>query len=83
MGVDDPAVNAAIDALLAATEQQDFQNAVRALDRTLMSGIYVIPFGVLPGERIAWMNGVKGPDTPLLYGWWGWWGGPSRWWAAP
>ncbi|MEM7056939.1 MAG: extracellular solute-binding protein [Pseudomonadota bacterium] len=83
MGVDDPAVNATIDALLAATEREAFQDAVRALDRALMSGIYVIPFGVLPGERITWIEGIKGPDIPLLYGWWGWWGGPARWWAEP
>ncbi len=80
MGVADPAVDAAIEAMLASEQPVDFQAAVRALDRVLSAGIYVIPFGVLPQDRIAWRAGLGHPEEPSLYGWWGWWAGPAAWW---
>ncbi|MCL5778783.1 extracellular solute-binding protein [Limibaculum sp. FT325] len=80
MGVADPAVEAAIDAMLAAEGEDDFRAAVRALDRVLMAGIYVVPFGALPTDRIAHSAGVRGPERAPLYGWWGWWAGPGLWW---
>ena len=43
MGAKDPAIDALIEAMLAARERPGFVSAVRALDRTLMSGFYVIP----------------------------------------
>ncbi|MEM7505145.1 MAG: extracellular solute-binding protein [Pseudomonadota bacterium] len=81
MGVADPAVDAAIDALLAAEGTEDFQSAVRALDRVLNAGIYVIPFGVLPTDRLAHTPDLHRPESQTLYGWWGWAAGPARWWA--
>ncbi|MEM9138626.1 MAG: extracellular solute-binding protein [Pseudomonadota bacterium] len=83
MGVDDPAVDAAIDAILAARELDAFQAAVRALDRVLTSGIYVVPLGVLPNDRIVWKTGYARPEAVPLYGWWGWWAGPALWWKEP
>ena len=83
MGVADAAVDAAIDAILAAETKEDFVAAVRALDRVLNSGIYVIPFGVLPADRLVWQAGFKRPEKTSLYGWWGWWSGPGVWWREP
>ena len=83
MGVADPAVDAAIEAMLTSKEPEDFRAAVRALDRVLSSGIYVIPFGALPKDRIAWRAGFGHPDQGTLYGWWGWWAGPALWWQKP
>jgi peptide/nickel transport system substrate-binding protein len=83
MGVADPAVDAAIEAMLATDDPGEFQAAVRALDRVLSSGIYVIPFGVLPDDRIVWRAGLGHPDRTSLYGWWGWWAGPAVWWQQP
>ena len=80
MGVADPAVEAAIDAMLAATGEDDFRAAVRALDRVLTSGIYVVPFGVLPTDRIAHSAAMEKPERDPIYGWWGWWAGPATWW---
>lgn len=80
MGVADPAVDAMIDALLAAEGQEDFVAAVRALDRVLSAGIYVVPFGTLPADRVVWKAGMTRPRTTSLYGWWGWWSGPGVWW---
>ncbi|MEL7470474.1 MAG: extracellular solute-binding protein [Pseudomonadota bacterium] len=83
MGVADAAVDAAIEAILAAREREAFESAVRALDRALTSGVYVIPFGSLPNDRIVWTAGLSRPETASLYGWWGWWAGPAVWWAEP
>lgn len=80
MGVGSPAVDAAIDAILAAETREDFVGAVRALDRVLTHGIYVIPFGVLPEDRVVWDAKLARPETTSLYGWWGWWSGPALWW---
>ena len=77
MGVVDPAVDAMIAALLAAANRPDFESAVRALDRTLSAGIYVIPFGYLPADRIAWQKGYARPERDALYGW-----RPEVWWKA-
>lgn len=75
MGVADPAVDAAIDALLAAADRETFVDAVRALDRVLMSGTYVVPLFHLPEQWVARWNHVGRPDTTSLYGyvlesWW-------------
>jgi peptide/nickel transport system substrate-binding protein len=78
MGVDDPAAEAMIAALLAADSQDDFEAAVRALDRVLSAGIYVIPFGYLPTDRIAWQKGYAKPERDSLYGW-----RPEVWWKVP
>lgn len=75
MGVADPAVDAMISALLSASERPEFESAVRALDRVLSAGIYVIPFGYLPADRIAWQRGYAKPERDALYGW-----RPEVWW---
>ncbi len=48
---------------------------MRALDRVLSSGIYVIPFGYLPTDRIAWQAGYGKPEKDPLYGF-----RPEVWW---
>jgi peptide/nickel transport system substrate-binding protein len=80
MGVAEPAVDAAIEAMLASETEDEFEAAVRALDRVLSAGIHVIPFGYLPTDRIAYKAGFAGPERDSLYGWWGWWAGPALWW---
>jgi peptide/nickel transport system substrate-binding protein len=75
MGAKNPAIDAMIAALLAARERDEFVAAVRALDRVLMSGLYVLPLFHLPEERIARWPGVERPRTLSLYGtpletWW-------------
>ena len=83
MGAADPAVDAAIEALLGAEDPILFQAAVRALDRVVNAGIYVIPFGVLPADRILHSKVLRRPESRTIYGWWGWAAGPARWWVEP
>jgi peptide/nickel transport system substrate-binding protein len=66
-GVKAPAVDAMIQALLTAERRDDFAAAVRALDRVLLSGFYVVPLYHLPNQWIAHDAGVRRPaETPLL-----------------
>ena len=60
MGMRSPAADAMIAALLEARERSEFVAAVRALDRVLMSGIYVIPLLPPAGP----MGGAVGGDPP-------------------
>ena len=74
-GVQNPAVDAMIEALLAARSRENFVSAVRALDRVLLSGHYVIPLFHSRSQWIArWKNLVR-PEKTSLYGyrtdtWW-------------
>jgi peptide/nickel transport system substrate-binding protein len=75
MGAKNPAIDAMIAALLAAREREDFVAAVRALDRVLMSGKYVVPLFHLPEQWIARWPAIERPDALSLYGsptetWW-------------
>ena len=83
MGVADPAIDGVIDAIVAAEGRAEFVDAVRALDRVLSHGVYVIPFGVLPAQPLVWKSSLRRPDGDSLYGWWGWWSGPGLWWEQP
>ena len=58
-----------IRAMLAATEREDFVRAVRALDRVLISGRYVIPIHQYSEGRIAHDARLTYPADRLpLYG---------------
>jgi peptide/nickel transport system substrate-binding protein len=64
-----------IEALLSAKERPDFVSAVRALDRLLLSGDYVIPLYHPKGLWMAWRAELKRPGLPPLSGlaldtWW-------------
>jgi len=75
MGVKSPAVDAMIAALLKAQDRGDFVAAVRALDRVLISGFYVIPLFYLPAQWVARWTTIGRPATTSLYGYL-----PETWW---
>ena len=60
-GVKNPAADAMIEALLQATTAEDFTAAVRAFDRVLMSGDYVIPLFHLPKVWVAHWSHLRYP----------------------
>jgi peptide/nickel transport system substrate-binding protein len=75
MSVRSKAVDAMISALLSARTHEDFVAAVRALDRVLLSGNYVIPLFYSPDQWVAMWSKVKYPERTSLYGyrsdtWW-------------
>jgi peptide/nickel transport system substrate-binding protein len=78
MGVKSAAVDAMIDAMLRARERGDFVDAVRALDRVLISGSYVVPLFYLPQQWVARWSYVAHPARTSLYGYL-----PETWWQVP
>ncbi|KQZ94304.1 bicyclomycin resistance protein [Mesorhizobium sp. Root157] len=74
-GVADPAVDAAIDAMLNARQKDDFVAAVRVLDRLLISGNYMVPMQYNSEQWIAYWTYMAHPDKTSLFGyqlptWW-------------
>jgi peptide/nickel transport system substrate-binding protein len=67
-GAREPAVDAMIDAMLAARTREEFAGAVRALDRVLLSGFHVVPLFYLPDQWIAYDARLAGRRTPPCSG---------------
>ena len=67
-----------IAALLHARGRAEFVAAVRALDRVLMSGIYVIPLYHLPAQWVARWSAIHHPAATSLSGYL-----PETWWREP
>lgn len=78
MGAKDPAIDALIAALLEARDRPDFVSAVRALDRTLMSGFYAIPLFNVGEQWIARWNVIERHQATALTGYL-----PETWWHRP
>ncbi|MBN9598953.1 MAG: ABC transporter substrate-binding protein [Afipia sp.] len=78
MAAKSPAIDAMIAALLEARERPEFVSAVRALDRALMSGSYVIPVYNPQRQWIARWNRIERPKATALSGYL-----PETWWAKP
>ena len=67
-GIADPAVDHAIEAMLAAKSYEDFAAAVRAEDRLLVAGFYIIPFFDAGGQWVARWSTIGRPDIQPLPG---------------
>jgi peptide/nickel transport system substrate-binding protein len=78
MGVKSAAVDAAIAAMLGARQHADFVADVRALDRVLISGTYVVPLFYLPAQWVARWTYIQHPQRTSLYGYL-----PETWWRQP
>lgn len=74
-GARSKAIDAMIAAILAAGSEEDFVAAVRALDRLLISGFYIVPFFYAPEQWIAYSATLGAPNKTPLFGvdlalWW-------------
>lgn len=74
-GVAEPAVDAAINAMLNARSKEDFVAAVRVLDRLLISGNYMVPMQYNPEQWVAYWTYLEHPKVTPLFGyqlpvWW-------------
>ncbi len=78
MGVRSAAIDAMIAALLRARDHADFVAAVRALDRVLVSGCYVVPLFYLPAQWVARWASIAHPARTSLFGYL-----PETWWHRP
>ncbi|MCZ0961611.1 extracellular solute-binding protein [Paracoccus benzoatiresistens] len=71
MGMKSPAVESVIAAMVNSQNAADFTAAVRALDRILTAGRYVVPVGFSPVSRLAHAADLRYPaQTMPLYGDW-------------
>jgi peptide/nickel transport system substrate-binding protein len=78
MGAKSKAVDAMIAQLLIARDRDVFESAVRALDRVLISGFYVVPLFHLPDQWVARWTRVEHPKVTPLFGFF-----PEAWWSKP
>lgn len=78
MGVKSPAVDAMIAALLQAQTREEVVASIRALDRILMSGFYVVPLFYVPDQWLARWTYIERPAAISLHGYI-----PETWWRAP
>jgi microcin C transport system substrate-binding protein len=74
-GIRSPAIDALAKGLGAAVDRADLVARVRALDRALTWGHYVVPLHHLPGDRVAYWSRLRRPAVTPVYGmvidaWW-------------
>lgn len=79
MGMNQPVAEAMVKHMLKTDDPAEFTAAVRALDRVLMSGRYVIPTYEYGIGRIAHARQLKYPAKLPVYGD-GFWFMPDSWW---
>ncbi len=70
MGMDSPAAEAMIETMLTAENEDEFVSAVRALDRILTAGRYVVPFWYSDVSLLAHKAEMKRPEALPVYGDW-------------
>lgn len=80
-GIADPVVDALVDEVIYAKDRAALVTAVRALDRVLLNGEYLVPNWYIPYHRVAFRNRFAHPQTlPLYYNPTAWM--LSTWWMA-
>ena len=67
-GVASDAVDAMIGHMLAARSREEYVDAVRALDRVLLSGFYVLPTFYLKDQWVARASSIALPGKTPLFG---------------
>ncbi len=77
-GVAEPALDALIDRMLNVRTREDFVTAVRAYDRVLLSGAYVVPLYYQPEQRLARWRFLEHPRKTAIYGY-----QLPSWWRTP
>jgi len=75
MGVKSPVIDALIEQVIQAPTRSDLVTRVRALDRVLQYGYYLIPQYHLASYWVAYWNKFRHPETPPKYAlgletWW-------------
>ena len=70
MGMNSPAAEALIKAMVSATDRADFVTATQALDRVMTTGRYVIPFWYSNVSRMAHKQELQYPANLPIYGDW-------------
>lgn len=74
-GVAHPGIDALISTMVQARDRKHFDSTIRAFDRLLLNGAYILPHYHLNKQWIAVRNNIKMPKLTPLYGvqyptWW-------------
>ncbi|MEM7023087.1 MAG: extracellular solute-binding protein [Pseudomonadota bacterium] len=74
-GIKDPVVDALIENVIAAASREELETAVRALDRVLLWGHYVVPHFIDDGYDVAYAKKIVRPEQlpsegPDIMAWW-------------
>ena len=75
-GIKNPAIDALIDAIIAAPNRAELIAACQAMDRVLMWNHYVVPMWFKPADWIAYWKRLRHPDNMPGYAV----GYPTIWW---
>eukprot|EP01037_Dinobryon_pediforme_P011081 gene11081-11161_t len=67
-GASSPAIDAMIEAIVDAKDETRFTDAVRALDRVLLSGFYIVPLFYKPDQWIAYSSRLAKPEHVPMFG---------------
>lgn len=75
IGIKDPVIDTLIEEMIKARKKDDYEAHVRALDRVLRNGWYMIPNWYSPDQRVAYWDIFGHPDTKIRSGlqvmtWW-------------
>ncbi len=77
-GVSSPVIDAIVDELIQADDRDTLTATVKALDRVLLFGFYVVPNWHLAADRVLYWDKFSRPAVPLKSG-----VSTSRWWFDP
>ena len=75
MGIKNEAIDGLIDIIISSNDKQEYQEAIRALDRVILNEHYMIPQWYSPHNRVAYRKGLKHPKTDFPPGF-----NPFTWW---
>lgn len=76
LGIKNPVVDGLLDGLVAAQDKEDYVAHVRALDRVLLNGHYMVMQWFSPCRRIAYRNRFEHKKSGLKVGF-----QPDTWWV--
>jgi microcin C transport system substrate-binding protein len=80
VGIKDPVVDALVEAVIAAPDRASLVTRVRALDRVLQWGYWVVPQWHIPYDRVAYWNKFGRPAVSPAQGFefFSWWVDPDK-----
>ncbi len=67
MGLQNPVVDALVEKVITAKDEDSLYTAVHALDRVLLHGEYAVPNWYIDAHRVAYWKKLKRPTTLPLY----------------
>lgn len=75
IGIQDVVIDQLLDKVVQAHEKADYEASIKALDRVLLHGYYMIPQWYSPYQRVAYWDKFAHPKTELNVGF-----QPTTWW---